>query len=491
MKSLNWLSLVLVMVIVLSACSSKGDNKTAGAAFDQDEKVTLKVLYFNEQAFYSQYGSVFQAKYPNIEFEVIPTMGNMGDDKDPAAEFEKLIEENKPDLIMMNASQYEKLSAASKLYALDSVIQQDKFDIENMVPAVIEFLKNKGGGKLYGLSPTFSAKALFYNKDLFDAQGLPYPTDKMSWEDVLKLAQQFPTTGTDDTRIYGLAQSMFTQDPTELVKTIADSKKLSILDAEGKNLTMDTPEWKSIFEEVVTAYQSNSVSLSGDSAFSAAPAKSSSVSSSKGDDGPKRISIGENSNLFLSGRAAMMIDSSFMLNQMDMMKNMDKDAKPINMGMVTEPVDPANPDMSDSFSVSQIFGVDAQSAHVGAAWEFIKYVHSDDLAKIRSKSSPELISRSAYAKDKQGNSLEAFYKLKPNSDTGLQLFPKGFREAFSEVASAETKAAISKSKSIDEAFAAIIEKGQKVLTEANISGEMETEQEEGNMMIGSMQVFRN
>jgi multiple sugar transport system substrate-binding protein len=391
----------------------------------------------------------------------------------------------------MNASQYAKLSAASKLFALDSVIQQDKFDVENMVPAVVEYLKNKGGGKLYGLSPTFSAKALFYNKDLFDAQGLPYPKDKMSWEDVLKLAQQFPTTGTDDTRIYGLAQSMFTQDPTELMQTIAASKMLSVLDAEGKNLTINTPEWKKIFEEVVAAYQSKSVSLSGDKALSAAPTKSSSISSSKGDDGPKMIRIGENSNLFLSGRAAMMIESSFMLNEIDMMKNMNKNAKPINWGTVTEPVDPANPNVSDSFNVSQIFGIDAQSAHIGAAWEFIKYVHSDDLAKIRSKSSPELISRSAYAKDKQGNSLEAFYKLKPNSDSGLQLFPKGFRDAFSKVASAETKAAIAKSKSVNEAFAALVEQGQKALTEANISGEMETERMEGNMMTGSMQIFAN
>lgn len=492
MRRLKWLSLVLVMVIVLSACSSKGDKKSADAAFDQDEKVTLKVMYFNEQAFYQEYGNVFQAKYPNIDFEVIPTMGNMGDGKDPAAEFDKLIEENKPDLILMSSAQYEKLSTAGKLYALDSVIQQDKFDVENMVPAVIEYLKNKGGGKLYGLSPSFSTKALFYNKDLFDAQGLPYPTDKMSWEDVLKLAQQFPTTGTDETRIYGLAQSMFTQDPTDLVKTIADSKNLSILDAEGKNLTMDTPEWKSIFEEVVAAYQSKSVSLSGDNALSAAPTKVKGTTAKSDGDGPRMITIGENSNLFLSGRAAMMIDSSFMLNQMDMMKTMNKDTKPINMGIVTEPVDPANPDVSDSFSVSQIIGIDAQSVHISAAWEFIKYVHSDELAKIRSKSSPELISRSAYAKDKQGNSLEAFYKLKPNSNSGSQLYPKGFREAFSNIAAEQMKAALSKSKSADEAFAVIVEQGQKALTEANISGEMETEQAEGSVMMGnSVQIFRN
>jgi multiple sugar transport system substrate-binding protein len=476
----GWLGLTLALLLVLSACS-KGETKSAEAKFNKDENVKLKVLYFNEQAFYSQYGNVFQAKYPNITFEVVSSMGNFREGKDPVKEFDKLVEENKPDIIMMTQAQYEEFSADGKLYALDSVIQQDKFDLENMVPGVIELLKNKGGSKLYGLSPSFSTKALFYNKDLFDKQGIPYPKDKMSWEEVLQLAKRFPATGTDETRIYGLAQSMFMQNPFDLVQTIAEAKMWPLLDADGKNLTMDTPEWKSLFEQVVASYQSKAISQPGNAAAG-------SVASNSKDEGKTRITIDENSNLFLAGRAAMMIDNSFLLNQMDMMKNMKKDAKPINWGVVTEPIDPANPDVSDSFTISQILGINAQSAHIGAAWEFIKYVHSDEMAKIRSKSSPELISRSAYALDKQGRSLEAFYKLKPNSDAATQLYPKGFRAAFSKITSDETKAAIAKTKSLDDALAAIKDKGQKALTEANISGEKEAE---GNMMGGIQQIFIN
>jgi multiple sugar transport system substrate-binding protein len=260
----------------------------------------------------------------------------------------------------------------------------------------------------------------------------------------------------------------------------------SLLDADGKNLTMNTPEWKSLFEQVVAAYQSKSISQPSN----AASGSGASTSSSK-EDGKVRLSIGEDSNLFMAGRAAMMIDNSFLLNQMDMMKNMKKDVKPINWGVVTEPVDPSNPDVSDSFTISQILGINAQSAHIGAAWEFIKFVHSDEMAKIRSKSSPELISRSAYAVNKQGQSLEAFYKLKPNSNAATQLYPKGFRAAFSKITLDETTAAINKTKSLDDALAAIKDKGQKALTEANISGEKEAENE-GNFMTGGIsQVFIN
>jgi multiple sugar transport system substrate-binding protein len=244
---------------------------------------------------------------------------------------------------------------------------------------------------------------------------------------------------------------------------------------------MDTPEWKKLFEQVVTGYQSKAISQPSNAQRGPVMSKSDTKSEGKLD-----IAIGEDSNLFMAGRAAMMIDNSFLLNQMDMMKNMKKDAKPINWGVVTEPVDPANPDVSSSFAISQILGINAQSAHIGAAWEFIKYVHSDEMAKIRSKSSPELISRSAYAMDKQGVSLEAFYKLKPNSDAATQAYPKGFRAAFSKITSDEIKAAIAKTKSVDDALAAIKDKGQKALTEANISGEKESE---GSMMGGGIQTM--
>src|SRR5690348_14603338 len=153
------LSLCLALVLVVTACGN--NSKSATTAFDSNASVTLKVMYVNEQAFYTQYGNLFKSKYPNVDFDVISTMGIFGNGKDPVVEFDKIVDEQKPDIILLNTSQYEKLSADGKLYDLTSVIQEDKFDIENMVPGVIDLLKAKGGGKLYGLSPAFTTQALF------------------------------------------------------------------------------------------------------------------------------------------------------------------------------------------------------------------------------------------------------------------------------------------------------------------------------------------
>src|SRR5690606_1131010 len=79
----------------------------------------------------------------------------------------------------------------------------------------------------------------------------------------------------------------------------------------------------------------------------------------------------------------------------------------INWGVVTAPVDAATPDMTGSFNVSQVFAVNAASSQTNMAWEFIKYVHSDEAAKIRSNTATELQSRLGYTTNTSGVNLEA------------------------------------------------------------------------------------
>ncbi|GIQ71163.1 hypothetical protein XYCOK13_39870 [Xylanibacillus composti] len=49
-----------------------------------------------------------------------------------------------------------------------------------------------GDGRLYGLAPFFQSHAIYYNIDLFDRYGIPYPNDKMTWKEILELASRFP-----------------------------------------------------------------------------------------------------------------------------------------------------------------------------------------------------------------------------------------------------------------------------------------------------------
>lgn len=58
------------------------------------------------------------------------------------------------------------------------------------------------------MAPSISTRALFYNKDLFDRYGVPYPTNAMTWDDVLALAKRFPTKGEGEGRIYGFGSGV-------------------------------------------------------------------------------------------------------------------------------------------------------------------------------------------------------------------------------------------------------------------------------------------
>src|SRR5690606_27557779 len=123
--------------------------------------------------------------------------------------------------------------------------------------------------------------------------------------------------------------------------------------------------------------------------------------------------------------------------------------------------------------VSQIFAVNAASSQSDQAWAFISYVHSDEAAKIRAKTSIGLESRVGYETNASGTDLSPFYKLKPMPKEVTNWYPKGFRSSFATIAAEEISAAASGSKTIDEAFDALVSRGADALAEANLSGEKE------------------
>jgi multiple sugar transport system substrate-binding protein len=59
------------------------------------------------------------------------------------------------------------------------------------------------GGKQYGLPTSFSAVILYYNKALFDAAGVSYPTSSWTWSDELAAAKKIDDPAN---KVYGLYQ---------------------------------------------------------------------------------------------------------------------------------------------------------------------------------------------------------------------------------------------------------------------------------------------
>ncbi|MEW9700994.1 ABC transporter substrate-binding protein [Paenibacillus sp. SI8] len=449
----------------LTGCNFMGKVGSSGEGgalkkLGKDEKATVKVLYYDKNSFYQQYGNLFMAKNPNIDVEVISSQNIYGPNGngDPQEAMEKLIDDEKPDIILINGTdQLEKYVQKGRLYALDDVIKQDKFDIENILPASLEAIKVKGEGKLYGLSPDFYSQALYYNKDLFQQYGVELPKNKMSWEDVLQLAKRFPTDGQGDQRIYGFSAYSYMQEGVgyQYMNTIGTTLGLSYFDGDQMKLTYHTDAWKKVLELTVDALKSGALYIP--------------KSQNADNNAPHMYEDYLKQNLFVMGKVAMTIDGNYMMQNIQEAKDRLKDVKAVNWDIVTVPVDPQNPDFSNNVSVSNLFGINAQSSNTRAAWELIKYINSDEFARVMSKSSQNLQTRTTYSKEKDGHNLEPFYMLKPNPNSiykGYEKMPMSFYQQFNNLANQEVQAVLDNKKSADEALKTMEEKGQEALLQA-------------------------
>ncbi|WP_240421264.1 ABC transporter substrate-binding protein [Paenibacillus periandrae] len=463
----RWLvGLLLIAVMLvgtvgceLSVSSKDKGNTTRFKALGKDAKAKIKVLFYNEQAFAMLYRNTFNAKYPNIEVEVIPMTSLMLPGKDKNKELVKLLEETSPDVMFLSQEQYEKLSGDGKLLELETIIKKDKFDLDSMLPASTQLLKTKGNGMLYGLASGFSAKALYYNKDIFDQNGVPYPTDRMSWDEVLQLAKRFPTNGEGPNRIYGFHQGSFQSGYYELLNNMGHTQGLSMVDSESMTVKINSEPWKKIVQLAVDAYRAGAIAEPSNPAANM-----------------NAVDSIFTQNHFITGKAAMTVDNFNMIAMMSEAQKTVKDLKPVNWALVTEPIDRSNPDTATSFALSQIMAINSKTTDPAAAWELVKYLNGDEYAKIISKSTFELLTRTAYVKDKDGRSLEAFYKLRPgdksyNDFNTLTVIPFSFYTAFDTIVNQEFKSVLDQKKTIEDALKEIEDKGQQEMTKAKLEQE--------------------
>ncbi|RRJ67383.1 extracellular solute-binding protein [Paenibacillus oralis] len=446
---LHKVMLVLVCGLLFAGC-------TGGPAKETEQVSSLKVMFWDENYFYREYGDLFAMKYPNIEVEIVTTdqiyQDNDKEDFDREKAFADFIEKEQPDVLLLDTDQYEKFASEGKLAELDSLISKDKYDTETIFPAILEILKEKGGGKLYGLSPTFYGSALYYNADLFAKYGIEVPHDGMSWQEILDTARRFPTDGDKKTRVYGFG-SDYGMSLENLASSISSTQGLNYINPDTMKLTVNTDSWKQVYKMAMDALDSKAIYNPDDGGFQGGT-----------------MEEYYQSQPFMMGRMAMTVDGTYLLQNLKDAQGQIKDYKPFQIGVVAGPVDPAEPDKSRNISMSEILAIRANSPNAEAAWEFLKFVNGDEFAKVKSRTlNGGLMSRMGVQKEYNGVSLDVFYKLKPkldNSYSNYDKIPDSFHEKYYSIFSREMKLVQEKKKSIDEALQTVQDEGQAALDKA-------------------------
>lgn len=426
------LSLTLAMLISLLAACSGGSNESA-----EKRVLRIGVLYGgsdNEPYFRQQYTDMYEMMHPNIEFEIVGAINyedqrfEQTDPSKPVTQpdpYEKMKEmlngQNPVDVVVLDYNMLRRMTQDNLLQQLDPKVTQDKFDLSDYVPTVIEGIKAAGDGNLYALTPTFSSSALYYNKKMFADAGVAPPTDKMPWSEVLNLARQV-AKGEGEERKFGFTFSRWQSDGFNDTQVYSQALQLKMWDDKGEKMLVNSDQWEEVWNTVSSLYKDEIVPTQ--EFFNKMYEKQ-----SQSEPGINDPFYGD---LFIKGKVAMTIGDYGYINELKRAQDNAakiKDFEPVDWDVVTVPTHPNDPEVGGSIYLSQLMGINAKAQNDKDAWEFIKFTNSKEWAKLKSRSVYEMVARKEFLKPIGGlqYNMDAFTSLKPLPPTSTDA-DKLFRE---------------------------------------------------------------
>ncbi|MCJ7841651.1 extracellular solute-binding protein [Lederbergia sp. NSJ-179] len=189
MKVLQWriITLLVFLSLFIAACSSSTNNpkeNTENELNAEPEPITLKFLHahgIDDEGFEKQYKNPIEDKFPYITIERIDT-----------GDLDELIAKGEmPDIYFVENPVHIKQYVEREL-ALDlsDLIEKHGFDLSRIQPNILTEHRTFSNGNLYTIPLSLGLTTLHYNKDIFDKFGVEYPTDHMTWEEVISLAEK-------------------------------------------------------------------------------------------------------------------------------------------------------------------------------------------------------------------------------------------------------------------------------------------------------------
>jgi multiple sugar transport system substrate-binding protein len=338
--------LLLVLSVLLSACgapAAPAEPADAGPAEEQpaasEEAVDITFMMWGAPEELEVWQAVvddFHAANPNINVTV-----DVSDWDSYWAKLNTMIAGGTPpDVFAMDAPYYLDWQSRGALLNLQPYIDQSEGFLDGIYPQTLEAYKVEDG--YYGLPRDFQTIVLFYNKDMFDAAGLEYPTADWTYEDLSAAAKELTldTDGDGKTDQYGLWTDMW--DMELFWSSAIWSHGGEVISADHTQTLIGEPEARAAWEYIDALFKDGSVP---------APA----TSGEYGDD------------LFQSGVAAMTTIGHWAVPGYV--------GAGINMGVAPMPAGPAGHATSVN---SAGFVVSANTPHPEETWKFVEFALSED-----------------------------------------------------------------------------------------------------------------
>jgi multiple sugar transport system substrate-binding protein len=184
--------LVLLASLLLAAC---GGAQTPAAAGTPAE---ISMMMWGDPAeleVWNQIVADFHQANPNITVKV-----EVSDWEAYWTKLKTLLAAGTPpDVFAMDAPLYLDYQSRGVLLNLQPYLDQNPDLLNGVYPQTLEAYKTPDG--MFGLPRDFQTIALFYNKDMFDAAGLAYPTGDWTYDDLREAAKQLTKDSDGDGKI--------------------------------------------------------------------------------------------------------------------------------------------------------------------------------------------------------------------------------------------------------------------------------------------------
>lgn len=324
------------------------DGYTVITNLDSSEDVTLTMAGWeggpSETDNLNRALELFSEFYPNIKVEYTPS-ADSGEGHHGKI-MTMFAADSAPDVFYCGSSYVHDFADRGILYDITDLFNQ-QFGLDDYIPAALQCMQYND--RLYGITSCNVGPQLYYNKDLFDAAGVEYPSadpeDPWTWEEFIDAAQKLTITG-DDGKVkqygfYGLEDA-------ELLTAYFNQFGIDYLnDDETQFTATDDPNLKVILENIKALRTEYGVSPQA--AFTESAGMN-------------------NVQMLLTGMVAMFVEGSW---------GMEETAESgVNFGVAPLPV--MNGGVSSTWGQAHIHSIAANSKHIDEAWALLCFLGSDE-----------------------------------------------------------------------------------------------------------------
>lgn len=209
----------------------------------------LTIAYYNENMFHGRYGTIIEAEYPRLRYQIQPFDG-LSNRETSVTEW---YGQYHADVIYVPATRMQAFIEEGLLVELDHHLARRGVSLEDWHPTIMEHVRDLGRGKIYGIPPTSDGKVMVYNGTLLEDMKISVPDASYRWEDWLSVIERFPGNGLIHS--YG--------DIFEFIYDYGATEGHSLYRSEIEEVSFNSPGWLGIWQRLAPLFRSGTISTGG------------------------------------------------------------------------------------------------------------------------------------------------------------------------------------------------------------------------------------